>query len=138
METEEELFHSLGFYTLSHPDPAFLHQEVVDAFGAQSADETTKPIRLIFSLVGLYLFLEKGYTGKEVQNFHVRMAENKKRWSKIELPAFRGNIRVSDVLASPPGKKRDEMIVSWCQGVWEAYKSSQDKISNLVLDYQPK
>ncbi|MDT7814573.1 MAG: hypothetical protein QOJ42_4489, partial [Acidobacteriaceae bacterium] len=27
--TNDELYNELAFYTLSHPDPAFLHQHVV-------------------------------------------------------------------------------------------------------------
>ena len=32
--SEEELFHELSFYTLAHPDPAFIHQHIVDAYAA--------------------------------------------------------------------------------------------------------
>jgi uncharacterized protein DUF5946 len=60
----------LSAYTLTHSDPAFIHQHVVDAFAAQSADDTTKPITLTFALVGLYLHVEKGRTGRRVQLVH--------------------------------------------------------------------
>ena len=72
-------FHELTFYTLAHPDAAyFIHQHIVDAYQAQTADEHTKPIAIIFSLAGLYLFAEQGYTGKMVQQVHMKMAGNKK------------------------------------------------------------
>ena len=54
-DQRRELYHELSAYTLSHPDPSFIHQYVVDAFAAQTADENTKPIALTFALVGLYL-----------------------------------------------------------------------------------
>jgi len=37
--TNDELYNELAHYTLSHPDPSFLHQHVVDAYAAQYADE---------------------------------------------------------------------------------------------------
>lgn len=73
MFQDDELYNQLAFYTLAHPDPAFIHQLLVDAYGAQHADETTKPIAVLFSLIGLYLHLEKGYTGKQVQRAHMRL-----------------------------------------------------------------
>ena len=40
-----------------------LLQHVVDAYAAQTARASTKPITLAFALVGLYLHLEKNQTG---------------------------------------------------------------------------
>jgi hypothetical protein len=54
-----EPFDELSFYTLAHPDPAFIHQHIVDASIAQTANEDTKPIAVAFSLIGLCLYLEK-------------------------------------------------------------------------------
>ena len=53
--TSEAAYHELCYYTLTLGDPAFIHQHVVDAFAAQQADEQTKPIKVTFALVGLYL-----------------------------------------------------------------------------------
>jgi hypothetical protein len=49
---EQDAYDELQCYTLAHPDPAFLHQHVVDAWAAQHADERTKPIGLTFVLIG--------------------------------------------------------------------------------------
>jgi hypothetical protein len=59
-----DLYDQLSLYTLSHADPSFIHQHVVDAFAAQHADDRTKPITLTFALVGLYLHAERGFSGK--------------------------------------------------------------------------
>lgn len=32
---QDDPFHELSFYTLSHPDPSFIHQHSVDAYTAQ-------------------------------------------------------------------------------------------------------
>jgi hypothetical protein len=68
---EGQAYHELCACTLQHPDPQFfIHQFLVDAYAAQTADEQTKPIELVFALAGLYLHIEKGFTGREVQRAH--------------------------------------------------------------------
>ncbi len=54
-ESEQEKYYELAYYTLSHPDPAFIHQHAVDAFTAQNANAGSKPISITFALIGLYL-----------------------------------------------------------------------------------
>ena len=86
----DDLYNQLAFYTLAHPDPSFIHQLVVDAYTAQNADDSTKPIALDFALIGLYLHIEKGYTGKQVQRAHMQLANRTKTWPKLTLPTNRG------------------------------------------------
>jgi hypothetical protein len=38
MQSEQDLYNELAFYTLALGDPAFIHQNIVDAFAAQHAD----------------------------------------------------------------------------------------------------
>jgi len=132
MNKREEQYNELSFYTLSHQDSSFIHQHIVDAQIAQIADEKTKAISITFSLVGLYLYVEKDFTGRQVQQFHMEMAKNKRQWPKIVLPAKRGEINVSDVLAVSPGQERDNMICKWCESVWDAYIDNRTTIVNLV------
>jgi len=116
------LFHELTFYTLAHPNQAyFIHQHAVDAWTAQTATEQTKPIGVAFSLAGLCLFLEKGYTGRQVQQAHMALSKNKSSIPAFTLPDNRGNTTIEDVLAVEPGKRRDEQIHSWCHSVWNAF-----------------
>jgi hypothetical protein len=117
-------------YTLTRGDPGFLHQHVVDAFAAQLADANTKPIRLAFALIGLYLMLERSYTGRRVQRVHRLLANRRKQRPRFDLPAERGTIWPSDVLAVPPGRARDEMIVRWCDSVLQAYRASRAAVSS--------
>ncbi len=77
MRSARDAYDELSAYTLTHTDPAFIHQHVVDAFAAQQADESTKPITLTFALVGLYLQVEKGRTGRRVQLVHMQLAKCK-------------------------------------------------------------
>jgi hypothetical protein len=129
---EEELFHELMYYTLAHPDPSFIHQNVVDAYAAQTADDTTKNITIIFSLIGLYLYIEKNFTGRQVQKAHMVLANRRKQWPRLPLPQDRGSVAITDVLASAPGQPRDAMIHNWCASVWEAWCESRPQIADIA------
>ncbi|MEM6720158.1 MAG: DUF5946 family protein [Bacteroidota bacterium] len=130
----DEAFHQLSYYTFAQPRAYFIHQHVVDAYAVQEADETTKPIKIVFGLVGLYLYLEKGFSGKEVQLFHMKMAKRKIEWPKIVLPEERDEITVLDVLATPDAEK-DKKIRLWCEKVWEAFAENRKVIIDLVNHY---
>jgi len=93
-QSEQEAYNELSCYTLSHGDPSFIHQYIVDAYAAQYADEKSKPITVAFALVGIYLHIKKHYSGKEIQKAHMRLAKKKKQWPVFDLPAHRGNIGV--------------------------------------------
>ncbi len=134
MTTENKLFEELSFYTLSHSDSDyFIHQLIVDAFTAQTADKDTKKISLVFSLVGLYLLIEKNYTGKQIQQAHTMLSNFKDYLPEIKLPENRGEIAISDVLKSK--LNRDEMIKKWCSSVWKAYESSKEEIKQFCETY---
>jgi len=137
MSSHQDIFHELSYYTVAHPSPTFIHQHVVDAFAAQTADKDTKPIKITFALLGLYLFLEKDFTGRQVQLAHMKIAtiKNRVEWPKIIYPEGRGSTTVSNVLQSPPGKERDLMIKKWCQSVWEAYSDSQIQVVDFLNKY---
>ena len=86
----DDLYHELSYYTLAHPGPSFIHQHIVDAYTAQHANETTKPIAVIFALIGLYLHVEKNFTGRQVQRFHMKLAKIRRQWVRPQLPKERG------------------------------------------------
>lgn len=132
MASDEDLRNELSYYTLSHGDPSFIHQNAVDAYTAQHADENTKPIATVFALVGLCLHLEKDFTGRQVQQMHMRLAKHRKQWPRLMPPAQRGDITVSQVMAASPGKARDEMIHTWCASVWRAWRESRQQILELL------
>lgn len=130
--TSQEQYHELAFYTLSHKSNDFIHQNIVDAFTAQVADEKTKPIAIVYALAGLYLHILKNYTGKQVQMAHVAMSKGTKVFEKINLPENRGNITIKEVLETSPGLERDKMIHQWCISVWDAYSSEQHKVIDIT------
>ena len=132
----QEAYHHLIAYSLSHPSPQFIHQHCVDAYAAQTADEDTKPISLVFALAGLYLYCEKNYTGKQVQFAHMQMAKNKSVWPALTLPRNRGKITVNDVVRAAAGPARDEEIKNWCRSVWQSYADNHPQIVALLRERQ--
>jgi hypothetical protein len=133
--TERDAYNELCAYTLTHGDPTFIHQHVVDAFTAQTAHPDTKPIALTFALVGLYLHLRREFTGRQVQLAHQYLARRKRSWPSFPLPDDRGSITATVVLASPPGSARDEAIHAWCASVLDAYRKSEEELKALLSSY---
>jgi len=137
IETEQEAYHQLISWTLTLNDSEFIHQHVVDAWAAQHATKESASISVYFALLGLYLHLEKGYTGRQVQRAHMQIAQphgrgpGRREWTRFPLPTQRGSITVADVLAAPE-KERRRAVDLWCQGVWEAWKHNHTAIAECV------
>lgn len=129
-----ELYWKLSFYTLSLRDDFFIHQYIVDAYAAQHASIQTKPIKTAFALFGLYLAIEHGYTGKEVQNAHIFLASKNKNWPKFIPPKVKSTLNVLDVIKKSDDKK-EEMIKQWMSDVWNSWKENHTEISKLVKRY---
>ena len=134
MDRIREAYDELYVYTLEHGGASFILQHVVDAFGAQTASENSKPIGVIFALVGLYLHVEMQFSGKQVQRVHMQMARQKRHWPAIALPQERGKITPVEVLAAPAGPGRDLAIDAWCQSVWAAFHDSRQAIVELLQE----
>lgn len=137
MKSDRDAYDELCFYTLSHGGTDFIHQHVVDAFGAQNASENDKPIKLVFALIGLYLHIEKQLTGKQVQQAHMKLGRLKPRaWPTFSMPSERGSITAAHVLKRPPGPERDLMIHQWCASVWEAFAENRLTIVDLLNEVE--
>lgn len=135
--SEQDAYHELCAYTLDHArrDPSFIHQHVVDAFAAQRADGVSKPIGVLFALVGLYLHVEKHFTGAQVQRIHMQLGRRKRLWARFDLPRDRGTITSRDVVAVPPGPDRDQSIDAWCASVWRAFADSRPTVIELLRQH---
>jgi hypothetical protein len=128
----QRLCHELAFYTLSQGDTFFIHQVAVDAYAAQHAGPSSKPIGVAFALIGLYLLHERNYSGKDVQNAHMRLARLSKEWPSFRLPSHRGNLTVADVVATEPGTARDTMVMKWAASVWAAWHAERAAVAALL------
>jgi hypothetical protein len=123
-------------YVYAMGRPGFILQHVVDAFAVQTADDSSKPIAVVFGLVGLYLHLEKQFSGRQVQKAHMVLGRRKRAWPHASLPEDRGSRTVADVLAAPAGPDRDAAIENWCRSVWTAFGANRQIIVGLLREYQ--
>ena len=135
MISERDAYNELCAYTLTHGDPSFIHQHVVDAFAAQQATPDSKPIGVTFALAGLYLHVEKGFSGRAVQRAHMQMARQKREWPRFALPESRGDITAADVIAKAAGPERDRAIHDWCVTVWQAFAANRQMVIELLVEY---
>lgn len=136
MSQEEDAYHALCAYTLSRRDAAFIHQHVVDAFAAQNFQSGGKPIGITFALIGLYLLVEHHYSGKQVQQIHMKLGRTKQVWPEFILPENRGRMTAIDVLAAPEGAQRDRAIHAWCASVWKAFVENREAVVDLLLEHK--
>ena len=128
-------YEELQSYTLTHGGSTFIHQHVVDAWAAQNADSNTKAIALTFGLVGLYLRIERAYTGRQVQQVHMMLSRRSKHWPSFPLPRERGAVTAITVMAAPPGPERDRAIDDWCASVWNAFRDSHPAVVELLKQH---
>jgi hypothetical protein len=134
MDTMRAAYDEVYFYTMRRPE--FILQHVVDAFAVQTASDAGKPIKVVFGLVGLYLHVEKQFTGHRVQKAHMVMGRRRRAWPHVELPEDRGSMTVIDVLAAAAGPERDRAIDDWCRSVWTAFGGNRQTIVALLREYQ--
>jgi hypothetical protein len=128
------LFSQLSAYTNSLGDAEFSHQHVVDAYGAQHVGVSTKKVVPTMTLVGLYLMLEHGYTGKQVQRAHMAIADQTKDWPDFNRPTDLASMTILDVLKVPDAQK-NEILHTWCKAVWESWKSEREKVITFTHKY---
>jgi hypothetical protein len=121
-------------YTMGRP--GFILQHVVDAFAVQTANAESKPISIVFGLVGLYLHIEKQFSGHQVQKVHMELGRRKREWPRVYVPEDRGSMTVADVLVAPAGPERDRAIDDWCKSVWTSFSANRQTIITLLREYE--
>lgn len=130
---ELKLFHELSFYTLAHPNKEyFIHQHIVDAYAVQHITEETKIIKSTYGLLGLCLYLDYGFSGKEVQHVHVKLSSDKSDWPNIQYPIDKSDYSLQTILNTPEGEQRDQEIRNWCEIIWKAHQANQQPVRDWL------
>lgn len=106
-----EAYYDLTCWTLVQQDAGFVHQHAVDAYAAQHVGERMRPITAVFALIGLYLAVERGYTGREVQLAHMKIARRRRDWPRLEPPEGRGDLTVMDILLAATDAEKEEALM---------------------------
>jgi hypothetical protein len=128
------LYGELSASNMERMDLSFIHQMCVDAYGAQHTGALVKPITTVFALVGLYLAVERGYTGRQVQKAHMELANKTGKsfaWPRLEPPRRTWEVTVSDVWNAEAGEQRDQKIKEWTETVWKGWADQHDYIKSL-------
>ena len=99
MDNLRAAYDEVYVYTMGRP--GFILQHVVDAFAVQTASGASRPISVVFGLIGLYLHVEKQFSGSQVQKFYMELGRKKRDWPRVYFPDDRGSMTVADVLATP-------------------------------------
>lgn len=133
MGTIRAAYDEVYAYTMGRP--GFILQHVVDAFAVQTANDNSKPIGVVFGLVGLYLHVERQFSGRQVQNTHMALGRRRREWPRVYLPEDRGRMTVADVVAVSAGPERDMAIDDWCRSVWIAFGANRHTIVALLREY---
>ena len=116
-----EAYYDLTCWTLVQQDAGFVHQHAVDAYAAQHVGERMRPITAVFALIGLYLAVERGYTGRQVQLVHMKIGR-RRDWPRLEPPKDRGELTVMDILLAATDAEKEEALMRWTAAVWEAWE----------------
>src|SRR5213080_78987 len=136
MDTMRAAYHEVYVYTMGRP--GFILQHVVDAFAVQSVSDDSRPIGLVFGLVGLYLRVEKQFSGRQVQRVHMELGRRKREWPRVYVPEDRGSMTVADVLAASAGPERDTAIDNWRSEEHTSELQSHSGISYAVFCLKKK
>jgi hypothetical protein len=129
-----DAYDELCAWTLSLGDREFVHQHVVDAHMLQTTSPETKPIGVVFALVGLYLQLERGFTGREVQLVHMKLGRGGGPWPTFDAPEARGRVTPAEVLATAAGPARIDAIRAWCASVWEPWSAQRELVEGFLRE----
>ena len=91
---------------------------------------------MTFALVGLFLQVEHGFSGREVQRVHMELARKKRDWPRVKLPADRGAITAVEVLRAAEGAERDRAIHEWCAAIWSAFVANREQVVALLAEHR--
>jgi hypothetical protein len=126
-----QTYHELSAWLMMNPDLGFRAQHAVDAYGAQHSGGVTKNITAAFALIGLYLALERGYSGRRVQQAHMELAKQRIEWPSLKPPAAGFAITVADVVRAEAGPPRENMLMEWARCAWDAWREQHDWIKSV-------
>jgi hypothetical protein len=130
-----------GFGLMHQARLGRFHQLAVDAYGAQHPGVDGRAIRVAYSLVGLYLALERGWDGVGVRGAHQAMGRPAESWPDFQAPPSRGAVTVLDVakrgarIGSVEGHV-DAMNL-WARSVWEAWTQHHPQVADLAARTVP-
>jgi hypothetical protein len=134
------VFAEVAGFEFQHPVMLRYHQLSVDAYGAQHgllvSPPSPPPIRLAYSLAGLWLAVEHGFAGDEVRTIHQRMGKPTPQWPAFLPPVSCGDMTVLDVAEAGVRTHSDTghaaATRAWAEDVWSAWLRERPSTSGDV------
>jgi hypothetical protein len=124
-------------FELTHPElVGRFHQLTVDTYGAQHSGGDGRGIRIAYSLVGLHLALDRGWSGLAVREAHQGMGRPLPSWPAFPRPAEVGTATVLDVARA--GARANSVaghaaaVQRWAAAVWAAWESHHSEVVALT------
>ncbi len=121
---------------LAHPElVGRFHQLTVDTYGAQHSGGDGRGIRIAYSLVGLHLALDRGWSGLAVREAHQGMGRPQPSWPAFLRPAAVGTLTVLEVgLAGARAGSvagHAATVQRWAAAVWADWAPRHAEVAAL-------
>jgi hypothetical protein len=110
------------------------HQTCVDSYAAQHVGPQMRPMTVCFALNGLYLVLERGWSGIAARDAHGHLARTVVRadWPNFEPPSEAGPLTVLDGALSADLDAQGAAIEAWGRSVWATWSHVHDAVRQLT------
>jgi hypothetical protein len=109
-----------------------LAQTYVDSYGAQHVGPRMAPITIAFALNGLYLVLERGWTGLQVREAHGYLANTVDRWPTFTPPEQVGDLTVFDLSMASSPTEHIEILQRWAHMVWASWEHVHRQVIDMT------
>ncbi len=113
------------------------HQLLVDTYGAQHVGPRSPAITGAFGLIGLYLTLERGWTGLRVRAAHQALAARYRDWPLLGRPPEAASMTVQDLAFAGTPAEYVEVLHDWAGTVWASWRREHPRIAELVRERLP-
>lgn len=100
------------------------HRFTVDAYAVQHpGDNSRRAVQSVYvHLARLYLQLERGINGKQVNYFMKKMINYKTEYKWLSPPDFSGTLNINDVAKAKNLEEHKTLVYKWAESVWSAWE----------------
>lgn len=123
-----------GGRTLIAGSGDFIHQVALDAYVAQHCPGDARRA-LVYSLAGLYLVVEQGRTGRQVQQVHQALAMTRHPLLAMEPVDAHAAGTAADVLLQISHDGLVASVNGWAARVWHAYAAHHQEIEHWAVGW---
>ncbi len=128
----QQLYGEVTAYTFQHQiQLGWWHQTCVDAYAAQHSGPEMAAITIAFALSGLYMVLERGFSGYQVRDAHTYLASRVDSWPRFSPPDSVGELTILDVALASSVEEHSCLVQRWARSVWTAWQHVHDEVAAL-------